>query len=234
MTVGQAFDQSVKYYDNWMKLALLSYTEIFSSALEVIPFEVNEAIKVLDLGAGTGLFSQHVFTKYPHAKFVLCDLAPKMLEVARKRFEQHQDQFEYIVTDYREYQNTRRYDLIISSLSIHHLTDDEKKKLFGDVYRSLNDTGVFVNVDQIKGPTPDMQDWYWANWLVKVREKGAAEEQIQASIQRRTRYDKDVLLLDQLKWLLEAGFANVDCIYKNTFIGVFYASKAFNEPPNPK
>ena len=234
MTVEQAFDQSVKYYDNWMKIALPSYSEIFSSALEVIPFGVNEALEVLDLGAGTGLFSQHVFTKYPHAKFVLCDLAPKMLEVARERFQQHQDQFEYIVTDYRDFQIAGRYDLVISSLSIHHLTNDEKKNLFSDVYRSLNDTGVFVNIDQIKGPTADMQDFYWVNWLEKVREKGAAEEQIQASIQRRTRYDKDALLIDQLTWLREAGFANVDCIYKNTFIGVFYASKAFNAPSNPK
>lgn len=234
MTVGRAFDQSVKYYDSWMKLALPSYSEIFSSALEVIPFGVNEALEVLDLGAGTGLFSQHVFTKYPHAKFVLCDLAPKMLEVARERFEQHQDQFEYIVTDYRDFQITGRYDLVISSLSIHHLTNDEKKNLFSDVHRSLNDTGVFVNIDQIKGPTADMQDFYWVNWLEKVREKGAAEEQIQASIQRRTRYDKDALLIDQLTWLSEAGFANVDCIYKNTFIGVFYASKTFNAPSNLK
>jgi len=234
MTVGQAFDQSVKYYDNWMKLALPSYTEIFSTALEVIPFGVNEALEVLDLGAGTGLFSQHVFTKYPHAKFDLCDLAPKMLEVARERFEQHQDQFEYIVTDYRDFQITGRYDLVISSLSIHHLTNDEKKNLFSDVHRSLNDTGVFVNIDQIKGPTADMQDFYWVNWLEKVREKGAAEEQIQASIQRRTRYDKDALLIDQLTWLSKAGFANVDCIYKNTFIGVFYASKTFNAPSNLK
>jgi tRNA (cmo5U34)-methyltransferase len=234
MTVGRAFDQSVKYYDNWMKLALPSYTEIFSTALESIPFGVNESIEVLDLGAGTGLFSQHVFTKYPHARFVLCDLAPKMLEVARERFHGYQDQFEYILTDYREFQDARRYDLVISSLSIHHLMDDEKVKLFGDVYRSLEEKGIFINVDQIKGPTPDMQEFYWANWLEKVREKGAAEEQIKASIQRRTKYDRDATLIDQLKWLLEAGFSNVDCIYKNTFIGVFYASKAFNEPSNPK
>lgn len=233
MTVGQAFDRSVKYYDNWMKLALPNYTGIFSTSLEVIPFAVNEFIEVLDLGAGTGLFSQHVFTKYPHARFVLCDLAPKMLEVARERFQPYPDQFKFIVKDYRDYQSAKQYDLVISSLSIHQLVDEEKKKIFCDVHRSLKDRGVFVNVDQIKGPTADMQKFYWANWLEKVRENGAPEEQIQASIERRTRYDKDALLIDQLKWLSEAGFVNVDCVYKNTFIGVFYASKAFNQPPNP-
>lgn len=232
MTIGKAFDQSVEYYDNWMKLALPSYQEIFATSLELIPFGTDDAIEVLDLGAGTGLFAQHVFTKYPRARFVLCDLAPKMLEVARERFRQVEDQFEYVVADYRHFQSTKRYDLVISSLSIHHLTNSEKGKLFTEVYRSLKEGGVFINVDQIKGPTAEMEKLYRTDWLDKVREKGAAEELIQASIQRRTKYDKDALLVDQLRWLSEAGFANVDCVYKNYFIGVFYAAKPSNQPPS--
>lgn len=230
MTVGQEFDRSAESYDSWMRLALPSFDEIFSTALEIMPFEVDEAIEVLDLGAGTGLFSWHVFEKYPQARFVLCDLAPKMLEVAKERFKGHEDQFEYIVGDYRDYQSARRYDLVISSLSIHHLRDEEKAKLFGEVYRFLRDGGIFVNTDQVKGPTPDLVDLYWENWLGKVRSSGATEEQIQASIQRRGRYDKDASLIDQLNWLWEAGFVNVDCVYKNFFIGVFYASKSSHEP----
>jgi len=225
MTVEQAFDRSVEYYDNWMKSALPSYDEIFSVALELIPFEQNEAIKVLDLGAGTGLFSQHIFTKYPRAAFVLYDLAPKMLEIARKRFQEYPDQFEYLVKDYREFQGAEEYDLVISSLSIHHLTDSEKKKLFVKVRRSLKANGIFINVDQVKGPTAALQNQYWTNWLQKVRESGAPEEQVQTSIQRRTEYDKDALLVDQLRWLSGAGFGHVDCVYKNYFIGVFFGKK---------
>lgn len=230
MTIGQEFDRSAESYDSWMRLALPGYDEIFSTALEIMPFEVDKAIEVLDLGAGTGLFSWHVFGKYPQARFVLCDLAPKMLELARERFQGYEDQFEYVLRDYRDYQSTRRFDLVISSLSIHHLTDEEKRKLFGDVYRSLRDGGVFVNVDQIKGPTPEMGALYWENWLGKVRAAEAPEYQIQASIQRRTKYDHDASLVDQLQWLSEAGFVNVDCVYKNFFIGVFYASKSSHEP----
>ncbi len=225
MTVGQAFDQSVETYDNWMKLALPSYDEIFSTATELIPFDETETIEVLDLGAGTGLFSEQVFVKYPRGQFVLYDLAPKMLDIARKRFKQYAKQFEYAVVDYRDFQSTRKYDLVISSLSIHHLSNSEKKNLFGQVHRSLKDGGVFINVDQIKGSTQAMQNLYWTNWLKTVRERGAAEEQIQASIERRTKYDKDALLVDQLQWLSDAGFVNVDCVYKNYFIGVFFANK---------
>ncbi len=130
MSIEGAFDRSVEYYDNWMKLALPSYDEIFATTLELIPFDSDKAIEVLDLGAGTGLFSEHIFKKYPQAKFTLYDLAPKMLDVARERFREHPGQFDYLVQDYRELDSENRYDLVISSLSIHHLEDERKAPAF--------------------------------------------------------------------------------------------------------
>jgi tRNA (cmo5U34)-methyltransferase len=225
VTIGQTFDESVDYYDEWVKIALPCYDEIFSIAKELIPFAPDARIDVLDLGAGTGLFSMHVLQKYPNAAFVLYDVASKMLDVARERFRESTSQFQYIVDDYRYFQSSKRFDLVVSSLSIHHLTDSDKKDLFKRVYTVLSNEGVFINVDQIRGPTPFLQELYWTKWLEKVREKEAAEEKISESIQRRATYDKDTLLTEQLQWLRDAGFANVDCIYKNYFIGVFVATK---------
>jgi tRNA (cmo5U34)-methyltransferase len=156
---------------------------------------------------------------------VLYDVADKMLEVAKERFRPYPDQFKFVVGDYRNFQDSQQFDLIISSLSIHHLTDSEKKDLFDKVCTLLRGRGIFINVDQIKGETPYLQELYWARWLDKVRRKGAAEERIRESIDRRTAYDQDALLIDQLRWLKEAGFANVDCVYKNYFVGVFLATK---------
>jgi len=223
--IGQTFDESVEYYDEWVKIALPCYDEIFSIAKELIPFATDARIEVLDLGAGTGLFSMHVLQKYPNAAFVLYDVAPKMLDIARERFRESPSQFQYIVDDYRYFQSSKRFDIVVSSLSIHHLTDSEKKALFKRAYTALSNKGVFINIDQIRGPTPSLQELYWTKWLEKVREKGAAEEKISESIQRRRTYDKDALLTEQLQWLKDAGFANVDCIYKNYFIGVFVATK---------
>lgn len=225
MKIGQTFDESVEYYDEWVKIALPCYDEIFSIAKELIPFATDARIEVLDLGAGTGLFSMHVLQKYPNAAFVLYDVAPKMLDIARERFRESPSQFQYIVDDYRYFQSSKRFDIVVSSLSIHHLTDSEKKALFKRAYTALSNKGMFINVDQIRGPTPSLQELYWTKWLEKVREKGAAEEKISESIQRRRTYDKDALLTEQLQWLKDAGFANVDCIYKNYFIGVFVATK---------
>ena len=51
------------------------------------------------------------------------------------------------------------------------------------------------------------------------------EERIQESIDRRTTYDREALLEEQLEWLKSSGFQNVDCVYKNFFVGVFFGMK---------
>ena len=225
MAIDQAFNNTVAYYDDWMMKALPSYHKVFSISREVIPFDSDARIDVLDLGAGTGLFSKHVWEKYPNARFVLYDVAAQMIEAARGRFQTHQDQFTFIIDDYRNIHGLQDFDLVISSLSIHHLSNDDKRMLFDRVYASLRDGGLFINIDQIKGQTRYLQELYWTKWLDRVRENGASEDNIQESIHRRKTYDQDALMSDQLHWLREAGFANVDCIYKHYFVGVFLATK---------
>ena len=224
-TIGQAFDASVAYYDNWMQIALPNYSEIFSVAVDLLPFAQESPISVLDLGAGTGLFSWQIFNQYPAAQFTLCDLAPKMLEIARQRFESFDEQFAYRVEDYRDFISDQPFDLVISSLSIHHLSDEDKAELFQRINALLKPDGMFINVDQIKGPSSYWQKYYWDQWLQRVRSRGAAEDQIASSVKRRKAYDQEATLPEQLLWLNQAGFSQVDCVYKNAFIGVFCAIK---------
>jgi tRNA (cmo5U34)-methyltransferase len=149
MTIDEAFNASVAYYDEWMMKALPNYEDIFGTALALLPFEPEAALDVLDLGAGTGLFSKHVLWKYPRSNFVLVDLADKMLDLARERFGKNSPKFKYVLGDYRKLDEEQEYGLIISSLSIYHLHDDKKKALFGCIHTILRKGGIFINVDQI-------------------------------------------------------------------------------------
>ncbi|GAP21357.1 class I SAM-dependent methyltransferase [Leptolinea tardivitalis] len=225
MTIDQAFNASTPTYDDWMQRALLGYTDLFGTAVRVIPFGKEQPIRVLDLGAGTGSFAAHVYALYPNAQFVLMDVADKMLDAARDRFKDQGGRFQFEIADYRYLQGEEQYDLVVSSLSIHHLTDEEKSHLFQSIYGILKPAGAFINIDQIRGETPALRQLYWNRWLSHVHSSGATEEQINASIERRTRYDQDALLSDQLTWLRQAGFDCADIVYKNFFLGVFLAIK---------
>jgi tRNA (cmo5U34)-methyltransferase len=225
MAIDQAFNETVEYYDNWIWKAVPGYADIFAAANELILFPTDELVDILDLGAGTGLFSDQVVRKYPLGRFVLWDVAEKMLDMARQRFRDRPEQFRYVVDDYRNLGNAGSFDLVISSLSIHHLEDDGKRELFRRIHDILRDRGVFINIDLIRGPTPLLEDFYCKNWFEKMRRAGASEEEIRGGIERRLAYDRDAFLDDQLLWLREAGFIHVDCVYRNFKTGLFLGVK---------
>jgi tRNA (cmo5U34)-methyltransferase len=225
MPIERAFNRTSEYYDVWMKQALPRYEELFSTAVELMAFPAEAELRVLDLGAGTGLFSERVLQKFPRASFVLYDVAEELLELARSRFSQHGQRFEFVLEDYMSVRASDAFDLVISSLSIHHLEHASKRDLFSRIFRALRPEGIFVNVDQIRAETERLRELYWSDWLEKVRQSGAEEERIQESVERRRRYDRDASLAEQLGWLKGAGFADVDCVYKRYFVGVFLAKK---------
>lgn len=85
--------------------------------------------KILDIGAGTGLLSAFLMERYPDASFTLIDISEKMLDVAKDRFKGNSN-VKYIVADYSKYSFVEKYDMVVSALSIHHLEDEEKQKLY--------------------------------------------------------------------------------------------------------
>lgn len=223
-SVEQAFNEAAADYDAWVKQALPTYEELFSVAVEIIPFAHHRSLDIADLGAGSGLFSLQVQSAYPKACFTLMDASREMLDVARKRFQSKAASFTFIEQRLEAFAEPERFDVIISSLAIHHLEDSDKRSLFKRIFDALRPGGAFINVDQIKGHPP-FDQLYWKTWLAGVRAAGASETSIQTSINRRREFDRDAGLCDQLEWLKEAGFA-ADCIYKHYFVAVFLALKS--------
>ena len=222
-SVEQAFSEVASEYDTWVKQALPAYDELFSTAVEIIPFDPDRAIAVADLGAGSGLFAAHMQAVYPKASFTLVDASSDMLDLARKRFQDTTEPLTFVKQRLEDFSEPEKFDVVISSLAIHHLEDSDKRSLFKRVFAALLPGGVFINVDQIKG-RPPFDRLYWETWLAKIRAAGASENQIQASIKRRREFDRDASLSDQLIWLRQAGFA-AECIYKHYFVAVFLAIK---------
>ena len=105
------------------------------------------------------------------------------------------------------------FDIVVSALSIHHLDDAGKKLVYKNAFRNLRRGGVFVNADQVLGSTAYLESLYKSDWKRKVETSGLPKEDILAAYER-TKLDHMSTLDDQLAWLKEIGFSDVDCVYK--------------------
>ncbi len=79
------FDSIAKQYDEQRRELIPCYDDFYNIATESLELS-TELPKILDLGAGTGLFSNYVINKYPKAELILVDISEKMLDIAKKNF----------------------------------------------------------------------------------------------------------------------------------------------------
>ena len=81
----------------------------------------------MDLGCGTGNVSLAVKERFPRSKLTCVDLAENMIEMARTKLFKYSD-IEYQIGNFSTLNFSNNYDVIISSLALHHLKSDEEKK----------------------------------------------------------------------------------------------------------
>jgi tRNA (cmo5U34)-methyltransferase len=217
------FDQGANEYDGLRRKFIPCFDDFYKTAIDVLPFKKQQPIRVLDLGAGTGLLSSLVIDAFPNAKLTLVDISPEMLKQAGKR-RQHLADASLKVLDYAKEPISGDFDAIVSALSIHHLSDEEKRQLFRRIGTALVPGGIFVNADQVLGITPAIEAVYRGTWLRQVRDAGVSDHDLQEA-QKRMALDQMASLDDQLSWMREAGFGDVTCWYKNYSFTVFSGRK---------
>ncbi len=97
------------------------YDELQEAAVAAVPFAPR---RVLELGIGTGETTKRLLAAHPEAQVTGLDSSPEMVFRARELVDDVQlARMEDPLPD-------GPWDLVISVLSVHHLTDDEKQLLF--------------------------------------------------------------------------------------------------------
>jgi tRNA (cmo5U34)-methyltransferase len=198
----------------------------YGSAIAALDCRLGGSIaQVLDLGAGTGLLAAAVAEDYPRAHFDLLDGSREMLAEAQQRLGERVGAV--CVQDMAAPLPAGPYDAVVSALAIHHLEDEDKRLLFRRAHDVLRPGGVFVNAEQVLGPTPELAELYVRTWQRMCRELGASEDELAASIERR-RHDRCADVESQLQWLRAAGFAAADTVYKYWEMAVLVAVKGIS------
>jgi tRNA (cmo5U34)-methyltransferase len=168
-----------------------------AALLEFLPERID---RFLDLGSGGGRTLGLVKTARPNAEAVGLDFSAAMLAVLRDTYRADAK------TSIVEHDlccplpDLGKFDAVVSCFAIHHVTHERKRELYSEIFRALNPGGMFLNLEHVASASPRLHQ----EFLKQMDQTPETE-------------DPSNKLLDveqQLRWLREIGFSDVDCHWK--------------------
>jgi tRNA (cmo5U34)-methyltransferase len=211
------FGAHAREYHEQRRRIVPCFDAFYGTAVELLGLRGGPVTRVLDLGAGTGLMSRAVLSRYPHAELVLLDGAAEMIEQARTQLDGERARF--VVADLRAELPEGRFDAVVSALAIHHLEHEDNRDLLRRIVRVLRPGGAYVNAEHVAGPSPWLEATYRRLWRDACLAAGAGEREISAA-EERMETDRSSDVATQLGWMREAGLVDCDCFFKQLHFAV--------------
>jgi len=205
----------------------------------------SEPFAVLEVACGEGLLAETILEAHAAARLYGLDGSPEMLQAASRRLERFGERFQAVPFDLF----SRKWPAValpvrgvVSSLAIHHLDGPGKAALFREIFTLLAPGGALVIADLVEPAA--REGWALAadQWDEAVRERSRALDGSDAGFeefknQRWNLYryfdpqdiDRPSRLVDQLRWLEQAGFTGVDVYWMLAGHAIFGGKKPDQE-----
>ncbi|HWI53242.1 MAG TPA: class I SAM-dependent methyltransferase [Symbiobacteriaceae bacterium] len=210
-------------------------TEQLTMVSRLVPARPDEEFLMVELGCGGGDLAACLLERFPRARYLGLDGSATMLETAARRLAAHADRVTlqpFRLEEFRTLAMPSPVRLFVSSLVIHHLDHDEKAALYGDLHRRLAPGGALLLADLVQPAARVAYDAIAANWDDVAREQsqamtGSLDTFRQFKAEGWNYYtdpdpmDKPASLFDQLKWLEQIGYRQVDCFWQRGGHAIF-------------
>jgi SAM-dependent methyltransferase len=196
--------------------------------------------RLLDIGCGDGILGRALLDRYPQAHGTFLDFSDAMVSAARNQLGTYAHRCQVVPGDFGHadwvgmVESRGPFDVIVSGYAIHHQTDERKRALYGEVYDLLAPHGLFLNMEHVasccawaeQGFNDMMIDSLWAYHQrqgTPLTRDGVARQFVQ-----REDWSANILapLADQLQWLRDIGYVDVDCFFKALELAIFGGRKA--------
>ena len=226
---GEVFAET-KEFDQNIRQLLPYYDEMLDAIALCVPPETKT---ILELGCGTGELTIKVLKQCPEAQLVAVDYSPRMIEFISDKLSDHQDRLKTIQLDFGAWANDElksdignNFDAVISSLAIHHLSDEMKGKLYEKIASSLKPNGRFWNADPLLPEFSELSEIYQQSRERWAAKQGLDLETVRSKVgksdtQGYSSQDQLATIDTQLAMLKNAGFSQTAIIWKYYNIAVF-------------
>lgn len=236
---------SEAYVHEWIDAQVDSERRVLlQNLVDLIPFDPDEELRVLDVGGGYGALTRVVLETFPRARVVLHDYSAPMLVEARSRLANYSDSLSYVQTDLMTSAWTRalegQFQAVVSSIAIHNVRyPDRIRSIYHEIFPFVAPGGCFLNFDQfsssgglVAGAERHAQlmgrrrrlyeqtgEWRsLANLEAEVaaRRRSRPQSAEGSDVSDRMSSHDPATVTNQLRWLLEAGFSQAECFWRDS------------------
>lgn len=198
-------------YDEKIKRTLPYYEEFYKQVIDTVKVYSPHALKWLDVGCGTGKMADFAFKEAVIKKFVFCDCASEMIEIAKKRF--NVSNAEFIVSDIRELNFRSEFDVITAIQVNHYFHSEERKNAISKCYRALKKGGIFINFENFAPFSKIGEQLYLDRWRSYQLKQGKKDEDCDKHIKRYNEEYFPISLSEHLRVMSEGGFTAVEILW---------------------
>lgn len=158
---------------------------------------------LLDLGCGTGLELDPIYSRFPHLQVTGVDLSRRMLASLQKKH--GAKALRLILQDYFLFEpEAGHFDAVVTFQTLHHFSVEKKRLLFQKIHRCLRPGGVYLECDYIAS-SQAIEDLAFAE---SARRR--ARDRIPADA--FVHFDTPLTLEHELAAIRAAGFVSAECV----------------------
>src|SRR5215469_5133484 len=218
--------QRVESYDADMELMHPNRSKMVQIALEVLPFPKTVALRAIDLGIGTGYFTQRFLNYFPSSMVLGIDGAQAMIEPAKARLRSLASKVQFVTGDFRSLQRLTggvgTADVVFSAYALHHLNRSDKEGVLRQVVELLAPGGWFVNADLIVADSTDVESRLQQLRVAGIMERAGGLDNRFADSAATQRFlndlqanegDQPLTLAEDLGVLRSSGLKNVSALW---------------------
>jgi tRNA (cmo5U34)-methyltransferase len=234
---------SLQYVEDWIASSVQrdeTRRLILRRVASLIPRDPDAAMRVLDVGCGYGALSAQVLDLFPQAVVVCQDFSEPMFAHARERLAWASPRVSFTHSDLSDASWTLGlagpFDAVVSAIAIHNVRYPERiRAIYGEIFGLVAPGGCFFNYDLIFPSGPAATEAYqraksreeWlraprsdvrlADTMTPQTHEHPGSDQPRHSHHEGVRSARGIehaTLEQQLRWLREAGFEDVECFWK--------------------
>ena len=232
-------------YRELASVAVPAREEQIATVLTLLPFTPADKFRAVEIGSGPGTLSFALLDCFREATVIALDGSESMRSHAKARLRSFGDRFsveafELGANDWHPLLDAA--DAVVSSLCIHHLPGEDKRRLFSAIFQRSAPKAALVVADLVEPQLAQGREVFATGWdrAAQQRALGRPGALFDRFIKEAWNYyrfpdpsDRPSPLIDQLTWMKEAGFEVVDCFWLQAGHAIFagYKSRPAADPP---